>query len=76
MFRSCEKLLGLNREELKRWRFRTYERLEMLVDCLDEPLKARTRARVQKQIREMASPQSEFAGMVRYFVREWDVALR
>jgi 5-methylcytosine-specific restriction endonuclease McrA len=76
IFQCCEALFGLNREELNRWRFRTYEKLEVLVQCLDEKLKSRTRTRVQRQIRDMTSPRSEFAGMVRYFVRTWGVDLR
>ncbi|SPF35347.1 hypothetical protein SBA4_1640011 [Candidatus Sulfopaludibacter sp. SbA4] len=73
MFECCEELLGLNREELKRWRFRTYQRIELLVDCLDENLRPRTRARVRKEIRAMASADAEFARMVRYFLRVWGV---
>lgn len=73
VFQSCEEIVGLNREELKKWRFRTYERLKMLAECLDEDLKPRTRARILKQIGAMTAPDSEFAGMVRYFVREWKV---
>src|SRR5262249_35826825 len=73
VFQCCGELLGLNREELRKWRYRTYERLELLVACLGEDLTPRTRARILQQIGRMASPYSEFAGMVRYFVRLWRV---
>lgn len=76
VFQCCEALFGLNREELKKWRFRTYEKLEVLIQCLDEKLKSGTRARVRREIRGMTSAHSEFAGMVRYFVRTRGVDLR
>src|SRR5205807_1654199 len=69
IFRSCETLLGLNREELKRWRFRTYWMLEALVECLNGSPSKRIRARILKQLQEMMSDDAEFAGMVRYFLR-------
>ena len=74
---AAEEDLGLNREELRRRRWRTYETLHTLAH-LAEYLRAgdAARARTVETIREMMSPDGDYAGMVRYFVRsEWELAV-
>jgi hypothetical protein len=65
---AAEKYYGLNREELKRWRWRTYEMIETLARVLDDPrIDAPLQKRVRAQIHSMLSHEGEFAGMARYF---------
>jgi len=72
-FESVEKYYGLNRDELKKWRWRVYEYAETLKDAIEAgmlpaPLKAKT----EDQLRKMMSPEAEFSGMISYFIRqEW-----
>jgi hypothetical protein len=69
-FAAVKRYLGLNRDELKRWRYEIYSLAMLLADVLAEPgLSAPIRARVEHELREMMSVTGEFAGMVRYFIR-------
>lgn len=66
--------LGLNREELRRWRFRKYETLYVCRLALDEGESAQSAAR-QQLLRDMEEG-AEYAAMARYFVREiWKLPL-
>jgi len=69
-FAAVDKYLGLNRQELKMWRWQTYETAQTFVELLIEPLSPGGRAKVEKQLTKMMSVNGEFAGMVRYLVRE------
>ena len=72
---AAEEDLGLNREELRRLRWHTYETLHTLAH-LAESLSAASAARAEAEetIRTMMSPHRDYAGMVRYFVRiEWEL---
>ncbi len=74
---AAEDCLGLNREELRVLRWKTYEILETFKQTLDEPqlsdaLKNRTKA----MIKTMIAQDAIFAGMTRYFVNEiWKLNL-
>jgi len=76
-FFDAEKDLGLNREELRRRRWRTYETLHTLAHLAEYlPAGDAARARTVETIRAMMSPDGDYAGMVRYFVRsEWELAV-
>ena len=72
---AAEEDLGLNREELRQRRWRTYEVLHTLA-LLAERLPANdgARAAAEETIRAMMNPGRDYAGMVRYFVRvEWEL---
>jgi hypothetical protein len=63
--------LGLNRYELKRWRYETYEAAELLVATLKSgQLDAALTRRVEARLRAMMSVNGEFAAMVRFLVRD------
>ena len=75
-FAGAEASYGLNREELKRTRYNTYEDLVLLKDALaalaaDPALQQRIRDR----IKAMTKVDSPYAGMVRYFVKEFQLTL-
>jgi hypothetical protein len=75
-FAGAEESYGLNREELKRTRYNTYEDLVLLKDALaalaaDPALQQRIRDR----IKAMTKVESPYAGMVRYFVKEFQLTL-
>lgn len=76
-FESVEKYYGLNREELRRWRWRVYEYAETLKDAVQSgALPAPLQAKTEEQLRRMISPEAEFSGMVSYFVRQvWGLNL-
>jgi hypothetical protein len=70
-FESVNKYYGLNRDELKKWRWRVYQEAETFKDVLQVAgLPATTKAKTEAQLRRMMEPDAEFAGMVRYFIRE------
>lgn len=70
-FRSVDECLGLNRFELKKWRYETYFSTMTFVETLREPaISAGLRTRIENRLRRMMSVTGEFAGMVRYYVRE------
>ncbi|WP_455925448.1 hypothetical protein [Pseudomonas putida] len=69
---AAQKTLGLNREELLRLRWNTYDELETSVLAFQEGTFSDTaRARVLKGIRRQAEGTRPFAGMKRYFLKEW-----
>jgi hypothetical protein len=75
-FAGAEASYGLNREELKRIRYKTYEDLVLLRDSLaalaaDPALQQRIRDR----IKAMTLVDAPYAGMVRYFVKEFQLTL-
>lgn len=70
-FDAADRFLGLNRDELKRWRYTTYERAMFIADVVEEgAVSAPLLARARDQLRQMTSVTGEFAGMVRYFIRD------
>ena len=76
-FAAAESYLGLNREQLRRARWRVYRSLEMFKESL---IRFRTSGDpfadiVEAEIGRMMDAGAPFAGMVRYFVREeWNLA--
>jgi hypothetical protein len=77
-FDAVNKFLGLNREELRRERWKTYKYLETFKQTLvSDQLSEALRDTIKEQVAEMLSDASEFAGMARYFVRvEWKASLK
>jgi hypothetical protein len=75
---AAEEVLGLNREELLRERWRVYQNLELYRQTLEVPrLPAELRAKVRAMLRAMTADDAPFAGMARYFVRdEWRLDLQ
>jgi hypothetical protein len=75
--KTTEDCLGLNREELRILRWKTYEILEIFKATLDatqipENLRTRTKA----MLKTMTAADAIFAGMARYFVRDvWKLNL-
>ena len=72
--RAAEDDLGLNREELRRRRWHSYQTLRTLADLIEKvPAEyASARARAITQIETMMASDQEYAAMARYFVLiEW-----
>jgi hypothetical protein len=71
-FKAVDEFLGLNRQELKSWRWDRYEEADAFCAVLKEvpPVSAQLQATVTKQLQKMMSVQGEFAAMVRFLVRE------
>ena len=72
---AADEDLGLNREELRQRRWHTYDVLQTLA-LLAERLPADdvAKAEAEETISAMMSPNRDYAGMVRYFVRvEWEL---
>jgi hypothetical protein len=70
-FAAAEAFLGLNRDELKLWRYEVYEDVALLIEIVDTPrISAALRHRTEDILRRKMSVRGEFAGMVRYFVRD------
>jgi hypothetical protein len=70
-FDAADRFLGLNRDELKRWRYETYEVVVLLADLLKSgQLDAANTRKTEDQLRRMMSQIGEFASMVRFYVRE------
>lgn len=70
-FAAVDECLGLNRDELKKWRYETYEIVQLLVDTVRTPgISAVLRARIEGRLQRMMTVTGEFAGMVRYVVRD------
>ncbi len=72
-FEGAEASYGLNREELKRNRWRTYEEFLVMNDALKAfetaGIEPALQQRIRDQIRSMTKVDAPYAGMVRYFVR-------
>jgi uncharacterized protein (TIGR02646 family) len=70
-FHAVENFLGLNRDELKLWRYETYEQVVIMAQFLKSPgITPSLQQRTENRLRRMMSINGEFAGMVRFFVRE------
>lgn len=67
---SAVRYYGLNREELRRLRWKTYEQLETFRQVLSAQLPEPLLAQVREQVQKMLDDCAQFAGMARYFVRE------
>jgi hypothetical protein len=78
-FAGAEASYGLNREELKRNRWRTYADLLILKDSLHAfeaaGIEPALQQRIRDQIRSMTTVDAPYAGMVRYFVKEWQLTV-
>ena len=62
--------LGLNREELMRWRWEKYDLARVFVEfASDASNKASTRQKSEDQLRKMMHNSAEFAAMIRHLVR-------
>ncbi|MFB7146089.1 HNH endonuclease [Agrobacterium deltaense] len=72
---AAVKFLGLNREELRRLRYKQLEILRILKLSFDEPRVAEdTKAAIWAQFREMSQPAYPFAGLNRFFLRLWNMS--
>ena len=76
-FAAAVEFLGLNRDELKRRRYLVYEGAAALVQVLRTPnLPPAALTPAEDQLRRMTGADSEYAGMIRYFVtEEWRIDL-
>jgi hypothetical protein len=78
-FEGAEASYGLNREELKRNRWKTYTDFIVLKDSLRAfeaaGIESVLQQRIRDQIRAMTLVDAPYAGMVRYFVDEFQLAL-
>jgi hypothetical protein len=81
VFESAETYLGLNREELRRWRWTlAYKQLaalrEILRDLDAQGIGGAARQRTVAAMKDMMGPDQPYAAMVRYFVNdEWGLGL-
>lgn len=75
--KTAEDCLGLNREELRILRWKTFEILETFKETLSETqISENLRARTKAMIKTMTNPDAIFSGMCRYFVRDmWKLNL-
>ena len=71
--KACEKMLGLNREELKRMRFPQYDRVFSLALVVQEARTEAVRQQARARLVIAARDDQPFAGMTRYFLRQWGV---
>jgi hypothetical protein len=78
-FEGAEASYGLNREELKRNRWKTYTDFVVLKDSLNAfaaaGIEPALQQRIRDQIRAMTQVDAPYAGMVRYFVKEFQLTL-
>jgi hypothetical protein len=78
-FAGAEASYGLNREELKRTRWKTYTDFVVMKDALKvletAGLEPALQQRVRDQIKSMTLVDAPYAGMVRYFVKEFGLAI-
>jgi hypothetical protein len=73
-FDAVESVLGLNRKELLNLRWLEYEQLEIQALVLaEEQLPEQVRKRLLKSLELHSHPERAFAGMKRYFLRQWGV---
>ncbi len=70
---ACEKLLGLNREELRRLRFPQYDRVFSHALVVQEGRTEAVRQMAKTRLANAARDDQPFAGMTRYFLRQWGV---
>jgi hypothetical protein len=63
--------LGLNREELRRLRYQTYDEARLLGALVQRPgIPADLVTRAEDMLRQMMRDDSQYAGMVRYLIRD------
>jgi hypothetical protein len=76
-FAAADTCLGLNRDELKRVRFTIYRPAAVIArSVLTGLLDPASQAEAEDELRAMMAGEHQFAGMLRYFVREvWQVPL-
>ena len=78
-FAAVSQFYGLNREELKRIRWRTFEDLLVLRDSLNAfvalGVQPALQATIRSHIKNMTKADAPYAGMVRYFVKEFQINL-
>lgn len=78
-FAGAEESYGLNREELKRTRWKTYSDFVVMKDALKvletAGLDPVLQQRIRDQIKSMTRVDAPYAGMVRYFVKEFGLTL-
>lgn len=76
-FEGAEASYGLNREELKRNRWKTYAEFLVMKDALKAfeaaGLEPALQQRIRDQIRAMTTIDAPYAGMVRYFAKEFQL---
>ena len=76
IFEATESFMGLNRPELLKERYNTYQFLKTFKDILDLLADGPERTLVLDQIKTMMQDAASYAGMVRYFVNvEWQLDL-
>lgn len=71
--KACEKVLGLNREELRRLRHPQYDRISAYALALQEARSEEVRQRAISRLQAAANDDQPFAGMTRYFLRAWGI---
>ena len=78
-FAGAEASYGLNREELKRNRWKTYAEFLVMKDSLKAFETARIeptlQQRIRDQIKAMTKLDAPYAGMIRYFVKEFQLTV-
>lgn len=78
-FAGAEESYGLNREELKRTRHKTYSDFVVMKDSLAAlqaaGIEPALQQRIKDQIKAMTKVDAPYAGMVRYFVKEFQLTL-
>lgn len=73
---ALERFLGLNREELRRLRFRRFRVLELLKKALEQNDDSDLANDITNQLKTMIGANEPFAGMTRYFVNiEWELGI-
>ena len=76
-FAGAEESYGLNREELKRNRYKTYSELVVMKDSLKAleaaGIEPALQQRIKDQIKAMTQVDAPYAGMVRYFVKDFGI---
>ncbi|MDX0518544.1 HNH endonuclease [Sinorhizobium medicae] len=71
---AAVKFLGLNREELLRLRYAQLEILRVFKLSFDEPrISDGTKATIRAKFDEMSRPAYPFAGLNRFFLRQWNL---
>ncbi len=78
-FAAVNQFYGLNREELKRIRWKTFDDLVVFRDSLNAfvalGVQPALQTTIRSHIKDMTKPDAPYAGMVRYFVKEFQIAL-
>jgi hypothetical protein len=76
-FAAVNQFYGLNREELKRIRWKTFDDLVVFRDSLNAfvalGVQPALQATIRGHIKDMTKPDAPYAGMVRYFVKEFQI---